>query len=80
MARSGIFKSDGDIHEVLGKYLTDGEIENLPESEEDCKEIYHSLPWTKAIVVFIDLPELDELGAGGNQIISLQAAICQIDK
>ncbi len=54
------FKSDGDIHEVLGKYLTDGEIENLPESEEDCKEIYHSLPWTKAIVVFIDLPELDE--------------------
>ncbi len=54
------FKSDGDIYEVLGKYLTDEEIENLPESEEDCKEIYNSLPWTKAIVVFIDLPELEE--------------------
>ena len=54
------FKSDSDIDEVLGKYLTDEEIENLPESEEECKEIYNSLPWTKAIVVFIDLPELDE--------------------
>ena len=54
------FKSDSDIDEVLGKYLTDEEIENLPESEEECKEIYNSLPWTKAIVVFIDLPELDK--------------------
>ena len=54
------FKSDGDIFDILAKYLTDEEIENLPEAEEDCKEIYDSRPWTKTIVVYIDLPELED--------------------
>ncbi len=48
------FKSDDDVFDVLEKFLTDEEFEKLPESEEGCKEIYDSLPWTKAIIVYIE--------------------------
>lgn len=47
------FKSDDDVFDVLEKFLTDEEFEKLPESEEGCKEVYNSLPWTKAIIVYI---------------------------
>lgn len=47
------FKSDDDVFDVLEKFLTDKEFEKLPESEEGCKEVYNSLPWTKAIIVYI---------------------------
>ncbi len=31
--------------------------EALPESEEECRPYYDKLPWIKAIIVYIDLPE-----------------------
>ncbi len=52
-----VFKSDGDVFEVLERHLSDEEYEQLPESEEDCRAIYNALPWTKAIIVYINLPE-----------------------
>lgn len=48
-----VFKSWDDVFDVLEKYLTDEEFEKLPESEEDCREFYDNLPWTKAIIVYI---------------------------
>ena len=48
-----VFKSDDDIFDTLEKYLTAEEFEKLPESEEDCREFYDNLPWTKAIIVYI---------------------------
>lgn len=52
-----LFKSDDDVFDVLERYLTDEEFEALPDSEEDCRPIYDSLPWKKAIIVYIELPD-----------------------
>ena len=52
-----VFKSDDDIFDVLERHLTDEEFEKLPESEEECREVYDALPWIKAIIVNIDLPD-----------------------
>lgn len=49
-----VFKSDGDVFDVLERHLSDEEFERLPESEEECRKIYDALPWTKAILVNID--------------------------
>ncbi len=51
------FKSDYDIFDVLERYLTKDEFNKLPEDEDKCKGIYNKLPWIKAIVVYITLPE-----------------------
>lgn len=51
-----VFKSDGDVFDVLERHLSDEEFERLPESEEECRKIYDALPWTKAILVNIDTP------------------------
>ncbi len=51
------FKSDDDVFDVLERYLTKDEFNTLPEDEDKCKEIYNNLPWIKAIVVYITLPE-----------------------
>ena len=51
-----VFKSDNDVFDVLERHLTDEEFEKLPETEEECRPFYDSLPWTKAIIVYIDLP------------------------
>lgn len=49
-----VFKSDGDVFDVLERHLSDGEYEQLPESEEECRAVYNALPWTKAIIVYIN--------------------------
>lgn len=51
------FKSDDDVFSALAQYLTDEEFEKLPETEEECRGTYNALPWIKAIVVNIDLPD-----------------------
>ena len=51
------FKSDDDVFDVLERHLSDEEFEALPESEEDCRPYYDRLPWIKAIIVYINLPE-----------------------
>lgn len=50
------FKSDDNVFDVLEKYLTDDEFEKLPEEESECRPYYDKLPWTKAIIVYINLP------------------------
>lgn len=52
-----VFKSDGDIFDVLERHLSDEEFEKLPETEEECRPFYDALPWTKAIIVYINLPD-----------------------
>lgn len=51
-----MFKSDGDILEVLEIMLPEEVFNSLPNTEKDCISIYNSLPWTKAIIVYIDAP------------------------
>ena len=52
-----IFKSDDDGFDTLEKVLPGEEFDALPESEEECRKIYDALPWTKAIIVNIGLPD-----------------------
>ncbi len=52
-----MFKSDNDVFDTLEKCLSDEEFEKLPETEGECRAIYEALPWKKAIIVYIDLPE-----------------------
>lgn len=52
-----VFKSDDDIFDVLERCLSDEEFEKLPETEEECRPFYDALPWTKAIIVYINLPD-----------------------
>lgn len=51
------YKSDDEIFETLEAYLDDEDFEALPESEEECRPAYDALPWVKAIIVYINLPE-----------------------
>lgn len=51
------FKSDNKVFDVLMEHLSDEELEKLPETEEECREVYEELPWTKAIIVYITLPD-----------------------
>lgn len=48
------FKSWDDVFDVLEKYLSDEDFEKLPEDESECRKVYDSLPWTKAIIVYIN--------------------------
>jgi len=50
------FKSNNDVFGVLGDYLTNEEFENLPETEDECRDAYNKLPWIKAIIVYITSP------------------------
>lgn len=52
-----VFKSDDDVFDVLERHLSNEEFEKLPEGEAECRAVYEALPWTKAIIVDIDLPE-----------------------
>lgn len=45
------FYSDDDVFDVLEGTLSTEEYNALPWSEEECREIYDKLPWTKAIIV-----------------------------
>lgn len=52
-----LFKSDDDVFDTLEKCLSEAEFDALPVDEKDCRPIYEALPWTKAIIVDIDLPD-----------------------
>lgn len=52
-----LFKSDDDVFDALEKYMSYEEFEKLPDSESECRPYYEKLPWTKAIIVYINLPE-----------------------
>lgn len=52
-----LFKSDNDVFDVLEKCLPEAEFDALPENESECRPIYDALPWIKAIIVDIDLPD-----------------------
>ena len=52
-----VFKSDDDVFDVLEQHLSDEELEKLPETEAECRPFYDALPWTKAIIVYINLPD-----------------------
>ncbi|MCD8195917.1 MAG: hypothetical protein LUE24_01875 [Lachnospiraceae bacterium] len=49
-----LFKSDDDVFDALERCLPYEEYEKLPESEEECRPLYEALPWTKAIIVYIN--------------------------
>lgn len=52
-----VFKSDDDVFDVLERYLSYEEFEKLPETEAECRPHYDALPWIKAIIVYINLPD-----------------------
>lgn len=51
-----IFKSDGDVKDTLEKCLTAKEYDALPDSGEEREKVFDALPWVKAIIVCICLP------------------------
>lgn len=52
-----LFKSDDDVFDALERYMTCEEFGALPSSESECRPYYEKLPWKKAIVVYIVLPD-----------------------
>ena len=50
-------KSDDDVFYTLHRYLSDDEYEALPDTKEECRPYYDTLPWTKAIIVYINSPK-----------------------
>lgn len=53
------FKSDNEIFDTLGAFLTDYEFESLPDTEDECRDTYNALPWKKAIILYINPPEVN---------------------
>lgn len=49
-----VYKSDDDVFDVLERHLSNEEFEKLPDSEEECRQFYDALPWTKAIIVYVN--------------------------
>lgn len=48
------YRSDDDVFDTLEMYLGREEFNALPEDEDACREVYNNLPWTKAIIVYIE--------------------------
>lgn len=48
------FRSDDDVFDTLERYLDEEKFDALPEDEDACREAYNNLPWTKAIIVWIE--------------------------
>lgn len=53
-----IFKSDNDVFETLRNCMSYEEYEALPDDKEECRPYYEKLPWTKAIIVYANKPEI----------------------
>ena len=51
------FKSEDDVFDVLERHMSYEEVDTLPETEEECRPYYEALPWKRAIIVYINLPE-----------------------
>ena len=48
-------KRKGDTAVITDKERKNREeFEKLPETEEECRPFYDALPWTKAIIVYIN--------------------------
>lgn len=43
------------MFDALEKCLPESEFDALPETENKCRSVYDALPWSKAIIVNIDL-------------------------
>lgn len=54
-----LFKSDDDVFDTLERCLTDDEFNALPEAESECRPYFETLPWKKAIIVYV-VPAGDE--------------------
>lgn len=52
-----IFKSDNDVFDALERFLPEDEYDRLPDAESECRKAYDTLPWKKAIVVYITTKE-----------------------
>ena len=52
-----IFKSDDDVFDTLERFLPTDEYVCLPDVESECRKVYDTLPWKKAIVVYITTAE-----------------------
>lgn len=52
-----IFKSYDDVFGTLEKCISPEDVDALPWSENECRPIYDALPWTKAIIVNIEMPK-----------------------
>ncbi len=50
------FKSDDNVFDVLEETLSYEDYSTLPSTEDEYRPIYDELPWVKAIIVNIDLP------------------------
>lgn len=52
-----VFKSDDDVFEALESYMPYDEFEKLSEKESECRPYYEALPWVKAIIAYIEMPD-----------------------
>lgn len=55
-----LFKSDYDMYEVLDLYLSPQKYDSLKD-EAECRKEYDSLPWEKAIIVYIEASATKEV-------------------
>lgn len=51
------FKSDDDVFDALEHQLSGKDFFMLPVAEEECRPVYNALPWKKAIIVYIGVPQ-----------------------
>lgn len=51
------YKSDNDVTGTLEICLPFDELEVLPEDDESWRLAYENLPWKKAIIIYINLPD-----------------------
>lgn len=52
-----IFENDYTVGEVIERWFSDEELENLSDNEAEWQKIYDNLPWTKVIIVRIGVPD-----------------------
>lgn len=52
-----VCRSDDEVFYALYLHLSHDEYDRLPDTESECRPIYDALPWIKAIIVYICLPE-----------------------
>lgn len=53
-----IFKSNDNVLDTLERCLPEEQADALPDTVAECRPYYDALPWTKAIIVNIDMPEV----------------------
>ncbi len=51
------FKSENDPEDVLEDVLSYEDYTSLPDNDDERKQAYNALPWIKAIIVDVNLPD-----------------------